>query len=85
MKIYKIKTQSFCHWCDYYNQRCRKGHKCKVYKKHAKKQKDRKNIFDLPMEEFDLAIEGMLKNTSPEELLKALKECGLELKEEKGE
>lgn len=39
MKAYKIKTQSFCHWCDY---NCRKGHKCKVYKKFAKSKKDRK-------------------------------------------
>lgn len=39
MKAYKIKTQSFCHWCDYH---CRKGHKCNVYKRFAKSKKDRK-------------------------------------------
>lgn len=87
MKAYKIKTQSFCHWCDYYNHKCRKGHKCRAYKNFAKKKKDRKvkNIFNLPMEEFDLAIEKMFENVTPEELLEDLKKCGLKLKEEEEE
>ena len=42
MKAYKIKTQSFCHWCDYYRQKCRKGHVCNAYKRFAKSKKDRK-------------------------------------------
>ena len=42
MKEYKVKTQAFCHWCDYYLQKCRKRHKCSVYKKFAKSKKDRK-------------------------------------------
>lgn len=42
MKEYKIKTQSFCHWCDFYNCKCSKGHKCSEYKKFVKSKKDRK-------------------------------------------
>ena len=32
---YKKKTTAQCHWCDY-SWKCRKGHKCKWYKKWVK-------------------------------------------------
>lgn len=32
---YKKKTTAECHYCDYCT--CRKGHKCKWYKRWAKK------------------------------------------------
>ena len=69
MKTYKIKTQSFCHWCDYH---CRKGHKCSVYKRFAKSKKDRKNIFNLPIDEFKKEVNNWLESKSEEEILNGL-------------
>ena len=40
------------------------------------------NINKLSIEEFEKEIDKLLKNKTPEQLLKELKDCGLEVKED---